>query len=319
MNPVTSNELRVLKIFVENGRLKEYDLVRKFNVNPFFANRVPKKLFLKGLLRYDEGGVSRAGREVRFYYPSFRGYLTYFASLREDVSPRTMTLGEIEKGVPDYSVDARKSLRKAIETAACLYPQEKIFTEWDSLERYFDIVVYVHLCYAASEVLYNPQVFPPGYEAKDLFLRLLKNRLPQNTLKTLLEKLGPSNLSFEVVVANLGVDEVEQYGIRDLWEFALKASKEDYAWMLSFEIAFVNQFVFDFVYTKLWRDYDSGSLKPVPNQKLYNFFTGIIDSEIVSLRERVELLIKTREALRTLFGTLPKNPLKPLDGQPSTR
>jgi len=124
-------QFMVLRWIVENKPATEYEIWKKTGVNSFVAHQAPIALLKKGILRYESKGKANTGRTIKIYYPTFKGFVAYFASHLPDSVP-LMRIESFQK----YYDENRENLRRAILNAQKLYPEEKIFTEWNAIEKW---------------------------------------------------------------------------------------------------------------------------------------------------------------------------------------
>lgn len=268
---LSGNQIFLLRWLAENGPTTEYALAKETGLNRYTAHNIPRVLYKKGLVRFKSGGISRAGREIKLYHPTFHGFIVYFSSHR--------CPGDKFFELKEHYESVRSSLERAIKVASEIYPEEKIFTEWPYLEKYFGILGYAHLCEAAYLVEKRPPAFPLGYKAEDMFSTIMK----ENELT------------------------LEQRHIAERSGIALK---EDYIWRLTFEQAFVGQFVGQPISNRIMAEYMKGELKPIPNEELRNLFTEVIGSMKAEARYLLKELNKMEKAFSALFG---KRPMKGLE------
>jgi len=252
-------QFSVLKWLVENGCGSEYDIGKNANVNSFVAHQAPRALLRRGALRFEPKGKARTGRIIRIYYPTFKGFLMYF-SLHLPSSPDFQSIQK-------YYGKNGENLRRAISNAQNFYPEEPIFTEWNTIEEWLGKTLsYYHLCLAAKYTLKHPPATIENYEKVHIILAHIKD----NELKNL-----------------------------ETYNNALK--EENALWKLSFEEAFSLPYAELILSNKVLSDYMKGEISPTPNKKLYRLFQEIIDTKIKEAEDRIQKLKLLKEAFRAQF------------------
>ena len=258
-------QLAVLRWLVENGPASEYEIGRKANENRFAAHQAPKALLKKGLLRFILKGKAKTGRTIKVYYPTFKGFLAYFASFL----PRTLDFQKIQKYYMEP--ENQEALRKAILNVQKLYPEEKIFAEWNTIEKWLGKVrSYYEICLAATHTLSEHPI--------------IKN-LKDNTLQS---------------IKNEKLREIEKMDTL-LTNIMRKIMEKDAFWISSFEESFASLYTERILSNKALNDYMKGTITPIPNENLYNLFQKIIDSKIKKAEDRIQRLNSIKKAFKALF------------------
>jgi len=124
--------------FIERKNLKAHN---------FATCQVVKDLLKRGLLKSKSDS-----RATRIYYPSFKGFLVYFAL---NLPPDILNSESIQKS---YAENWKK-IRRAILNIKKLYPESRILAEWNTIEEWLGKVSsYYQLCATSA---YTLNSFPP--------------------------------------------------------------------------------------------------------------------------------------------------------------
>jgi len=252
---LSRKNLTVLVCLAENGPASEQEVSKGTDMKLHEACRILKSLVRNDLLKTEREKVTL--REV--YYPTFKGFLAYFASR----IPEHIDFQKILK----YYNDNCEGLRRGIKNAQQLYPDEKIFVEWDAIEKWLGKAYsYYHLCLASANTLADsPKIRSDGVNTNDA-----KNKKAVELI---------SKIEKEI----------------------LSLMKKDNFWRLNFERSFVLPFVDTLLSNMVHNDYLEGKITRVPNENLHKLFGDIIDSEIRDAEDRIRRLNLMKRAFKVLF------------------
>jgi len=202
--------------------------------------------------------------DVEYYDLTFKGFLKYFASHL----PKNPEWRSVQK----YYEENRENLRRAILRVQKSYPEEKIFTEWNTIEKWQGKTMsYYQICLAAAYTLKHTPLVIEDYERERIFLYYLKNEEPEEPG----EKV-------EARISNI-------------------IKKEDTLWRLYFEENFALHYMELTLSNKVLDDYMKGKITPIHNKNLYNFFQEIIDNKIREAEDRIQKLSLMKKAFKALF------------------
>ena len=203
---------------VENPSASDFDIEKNLKAHNFATCQVVKDLLKRGLLKSKSDS-----RATRIYYPSFKGFLVYFAL---NLPPDILNSESIQKS---YAENWKK-IRRAILNIKKLYPESRILAEWNTIEEWLGKVSsYYQLC-ATSAYTLNSFPFEENHQKRSKLFSSPKDEIIREIIKT--EKL------------------------------CRKISETDYFWISSFEDAFAYPYIELLLSNKVIEDYLKGRSIP---------------------------------------------------------
>jgi len=251
---LSGKNLTVLEWLAENGPASEQEVSEGTDMKLHETYRILKNLVRNDLLKTKSDKVTAS--EV--YYPTFKGFLAYFASH----IPEHIDFQKIQKYYNNC-----EGLGRSIKTAQKLYPDEKIFMEWNAIEKWLGKAYsYYHLCLASANTLAD--------------IRKIRS-----------DSINPYVAKNKKAAELLSKIEIEILSL---------VEKDDF-WRLNFERSFVLPFVDTLLSNMVINDYIKGKMTGVPSENLYELFENIIDSEIRYAEDRIHRLNLMKRAFLSLF------------------
>jgi len=247
---------KVIYYLAGRAEATQYEIANATKISYAPIHQAVKKLLFLNIIKETRQEKGQGPLPKRFFKLTFSGFITALA-----------LFGRVNKSENEL----KNCTRKAIQVHGKFYQWIKIFSEWDSFERWLGIQAYQFVCSAALWVTENKT---PAVAAV-----YQRNGRWYFTNYAMAKKYNEECKRLGYDVAGVGPIEIE-----------------DTAW----EVAFTEQLVELIWRAKLYQELQEGKITPIPNKNLHDFFHEILELKIKEAHSDIERTNMMKKAFKQL-------------------